>query len=385
MLSGRPRLRPSRVLALLVVIATLCTIPSIYKHKNRLHVLHPDLYRWSTLGPSEHLLLPERTKKFCKAHGFTPFQRGPHERKVYDLFFLSTELDWLEIRLHTLSPYVDFFVIVEARTTFTGLPKPAALEDHWEKFAPFHNKIIHRVVEDPSTSGRTWDHEDFLRNALLYSTFPNLVGTWQEAHEGDVVIVSDVDEIPKPETLVVLRKCAFPDRLTLRSFFYYYSFQWLHHGAQWAHPQVTTYHSVDGTISPKDLRNGEPAAHGLLYVNHVITWWQRADFRNAAWHCSSCFATVREMQRKMESFSHTSFNTAENRDPKTIIERVRNGQDLFARRSQVYDRVDGNQDVPAYVQQHSQEFGYLLDRDGKGAGFKDVGADGVVMAERDEI
>ncbi|KAK0880803.1 hypothetical protein LTR87_005296 [Friedmanniomyces endolithicus] len=247
---------------------------------------------------------------------------------------------------------------------------------HWDQFAPFHSKIIHRVIDDPGSAvlgSITWDHEDFLRNALLHGVFPELVGTWREAHEGDVLIVSDVDEIPKPETLVVLRKCEFPDRLTLRSDFYYYSFQWLHAGEKWAHPQVTTYRGLTSTIPPKDLRNGEPATHGFLCLNHVRSWWQRADLWDAAWHCSSCFATVREMQTKMESFSHTSWDTAENRDPKTIIERVGGGRDLFGREDQVYERAVENRDVPAYILQHSDRFGYLLDRDGEHAGFTDVG------------
>ncbi|EMC91821.1 glycosyltransferase family 17 protein, partial [Baudoinia panamericana UAMH 10762] len=294
-------------------------------------------------------------------------------RKVYDLFLLSTELDWLEIRLHTLSSYIDYFVIVESNSTFTGLPKPAYLAENWNKFAPFHSKIIHSVVEDPGLSigSRTWDHEDYFRNALLYATFPKLVGTLQEAQEGDVLIVSDVDEIPKPEAIVVLRKCAIPDRLTLRSQFYYYSFQWLHRGEMWAHPQATTYHGLDRTISPKDLRNGEPHTPGWFWLNHLRTWYQSRDFWDAAWHCSSCFHTVKEMQTKMQSFSHVGWNTEANRDVRTIVERVRGGVDLFGREGEVYERVEGNTDVPAYILQQPTRFGYLLDRDGEDGGFQD--------------
>jgi len=276
--------------------------------------------------------------------------------------------------LHTLSPYVDYFVIVESRTTFTGLAKPAYLADNWDKFAAFHRKIIYRVVDDPGSvvGPRTWDHEDYMRNALFDKVFPELVGIPQEAHFGDVLVISDIDEAPKPETLVVLRKCDFPDRLTLRSHFYYYSFQWMHRGEQWPHPQVTTYRGLGGTILPKDLRNGEAGTHGWFFTNHLRTWWEKADMWNAAWHCSSCFATVKEMQTKMESFSHSPWNTAENRDIKTIIERVKSGKDLFGRESEQYDRVEENKDIPAYVVQHKSVFGYLLDRDGEKAGFTDA-------------
>ncbi len=43
-----------------------------------------------------------------------------------------------------------------------------------------------------------------MKNALLYQTFPTLDSD-RQAVEGDVILVSDVDEIPKPETITLLR------------------------------------------------------------------------------------------------------------------------------------------------------------------------------------
>ena len=43
-----------------------------------------------------------------------------------------------------------------------------------------------------------------MKNALLYKTFPTLDSD-RQAIEGDVILVSDVDEIPKPETITLLR------------------------------------------------------------------------------------------------------------------------------------------------------------------------------------
>lgn len=80
------------------------------------------------------------------------------------------------------------------------------------------------------------------------------------------------------------------------------------------------------------------------------------------------------MQTKMDSFSHQGWNTKSNRDSKTILHRVRNGLDLFAREGEVYDKVDGNRDVPEFVLgefEREARFAYLLDRDGEGAGFED--------------
>ena len=51
--------------------------------------------------------------------------------KIYDCFTFYNEFDLLELRLTELYNYVDYFVIVEADTTFTNRPKP------FQVFPPF--------------------------------------------------------------------------------------------------------------------------------------------------------------------------------------------------------------------------------------------------------
>ncbi|KAF7196654.1 Beta-1,4-mannosyl-glycoprotein 4-beta-N-acetylglucosaminyltransferase [Pseudocercospora fuligena] len=327
--------------------------------------------------PTHHPKAPESAaelKALCKTRGFSPYQAGPAtHRKVYDLFLFSHELDWLEIRLNTMAPYVDYFVIVEAPTTFTGVPKPLHLQDNWSRFSQFHGQIIHKVVTDPGKvlGTSTWTHEDFFRDSLFNSVFPTLLYSEKEAQEGDVLLISDVDEIPKPDTLNVLRHCQFPDRLTLRSRFYYYSFQWLHIGEEWPHPQATTYHGLSETLTPNHLRNGVGSVSRIPFWSALLRWYQKTSIPDAAWHCSSCFSTIEEMRTKMSSFSHTPLNTEENRDEKTMLERVRKGLDLFGRAGERYARVENNQDVPKYILDHGAKFKYLLNRDGEDAGFTD--------------
>lgn len=328
-----------------------------------------------TLGSTSTSEETNNDVSICRKHNFKPYvSADARERKIYDLFLFSHELDWLEIRLNTLSPNVDYFVIVEAPTTFTGMVKPLYLKDNWSNFTMFHDKIIHSVVIDPGPSIGldTWTHEDFFRNALFTSTFPSLLSTEKEAREGDVLLVSDVDEIPKPHTLEVLRECEIPDRLTLRSNFYYYSFQWLHTGEQWPHPQATVYHGLTNTLTPNHLRNGIGGSTSRSWPASMIQRWrQKADMWDAAWHCSSCFSTLDQMRAKMDSFSHTPWNTPENRDEATMMQRVRTGQDLFGRKSERYRRVNSNNDAPQYVLEHKDRFEYLVNRDGENAGFSD--------------
>ena len=40
--------------------------------------------------------------------------------KIFDCFTFFNELELLELRLKMLSPYVDYFVLVESNITFRG-------------------------------------------------------------------------------------------------------------------------------------------------------------------------------------------------------------------------------------------------------------------------
>ncbi|KAJ9162009.1 Glycosyl transferase family 17 protein [Coniochaeta hoffmannii] len=306
----------------------------------------------------------------CRQHGWQPFsstasQNATSRRKVYDLIMINDELDWLEIRLNTTYDYVDYFVIVEAPQTFTGHSKPLTIKDNIERLTPWSPKIIYHLLEYPAgfNPKRAWDREDLQRDATFTQVFPKLQAD-QAPSWGDVIVVADVDEIPRPETLTVLRACEYPRRLTLRSRFYYYSFQFLHRGPEWAHPQATYFEGLRGTVKPTNLRNGDGGPQPLIY-------WDKADLWNAGWHCSSCFRTMDEFLNKMQSFSHTWMNGEEYRNKERIADRVRRGKDVWDRTRDQFDRIEGNKDVPQVLLENPEKYRYLLNRDGPTAGFDD--------------
>ena len=188
-------------------------------------------------------------RQYCKSAQIatisTP-KRG--EGKIYDLMMLNSELDWLEVRFNELHNHVDYFCRPRKRhdpspvsrnpsfSKRTGPIREIPPSDH-----PSHSR-------EPPTSTRRLPRERLdprnahQRNAMFDQVFPKLEGGDQAAHRGDVILVSDVDEIPRPATMTLLRNCQFPQRLTLRSDFYYYSFQWRHVGVQWGHPEADLLH-----------------------------------------------------------------------------------------------------------------------------------------------
>jgi beta-1,4-mannosyl-glycoprotein beta-1,4-N-acetylglucosaminyltransferase len=125
--------------------------------------------------------------------------------RIFDCFTFFNELDLLEIRLRELRDVVDYFVICEAAQTFTGSDKPLYFAENKSRFAEFLPQIIHVVVEDFPDCKSSWDREAHQREQMRRG----LAAT----RAGDLVMLSDVDEIPRPEVIerIKTRGVALPD------------------------------------------------------------------------------------------------------------------------------------------------------------------------------
>ena len=139
---------------------------------------------------------------------------------IYDCFSFFNELDLLEIRLRTLSDVVDRFVLAESRYTHTGNPKPLYYQENAARFAAFADRIVHVVAPDPddlrydaNDQRPSWVRENAQRNATIDAILPQL-------EDDDLLIVSDLDEIPAPDAVRAARRIGRP--VLFRQKMYYY-------------------------------------------------------------------------------------------------------------------------------------------------------------------
>ncbi len=218
---------------------------------------------------------------------------------IYDTFTFFNELDLLELRLNILDPYVDKFILAEARETFSGLPKPLYYEENKERFAKWNHKIIHLVngnlvANDPFE--RAGYQKDNLRKFLLQS----------EISDEDIVYFGDLDEIWKPkevdDKVYNLRQLNYSYYLNNRS-----SEDWV------------------GTIVGK---------WGTVKTNSFNHW--RANHTNilddGGWHFTN-MGGVEQIVKKIESYDHAwevvpQLSSLENYGVK---ERMENGFDYLGR------------------------------------------------------
>ena len=120
--------------------------------------------------------------------------------RVYDCFLFDSELDLLEHRLKELATVVDYFVIVEAATTFSGRSKPLVLKENLDRFRWCRQKI--RRVEVAPLLGdgpeAAWEREAQQRAGILAGL--------RDARPDDLVMISDLDELPGREIVARMRE-----------------------------------------------------------------------------------------------------------------------------------------------------------------------------------
>ena len=116
--------------------------------------------------------------------------------KIYDCFSYWDEDLLLDLRLNILDKYVDYFVIVERNKTWQNNSKK--LQFNIEKFKNFKDKIIYVPVEDMPGGDNPYRRENFQRNCILRGL--------KNAKDEDIILISDLDEIPNPENLSKFEK-----------------------------------------------------------------------------------------------------------------------------------------------------------------------------------
>jgi hypothetical protein len=133
--------------------------------------------------------------------------------KIYDCFTFYNEFDLLELRLAELYDHVDHFVLVEANTTYTSIPKPFLFDENKERYAKWMDKIIHVKVEDMPNSPDAWVNDRFQRDQIYRGI--------ENADPDDLILISDLDEIFRVEAIEQMRQSSeilFAIRMPLFNF-----------------------------------------------------------------------------------------------------------------------------------------------------------------------
>ena len=247
--------------------------------------------------------------------------------KIFDCFTYFNEELLLSLRLETLDKVVDTFVVAEATHTFTGNPKPLTFNP--ARFGRFKNRIIHIIVDDmPIQLGDAWANEAHQRNALLRGL--------KHASPTDWVMISDVDEIPRPEAILRYRPrylCATFVQLHFNYFVNNLAIQIKSPGTPrwWIRPKITTVSHLHNFFrTPENLRiyKRDPGISGILKYLQRKLRFQR--ILEGGWHFS-WLMTPEQMIEKIESFSHTRFDQPHIKSLDAIRSAIKEGRDIMGK------------------------------------------------------
>ena len=229
--------------------------------------------------------------------------------KIYDCFMYFDEEVVADVRLHTLNEFVDYFVIVESKFTHKGEPRKLKF-DH-KKFEKFKEKIIYIIDEKvyPQTQEiQTEDSEDEKSIKLIFNATyrengqRNLLHTGlKEANDEDLILISDVDEIPK---LTGLNFKNINEKIILfkQDMFYYKFNLWLPN-LIWTGTKACRKKNL---ISPQWLRNIKDRKYSFFRID---TLFSSTKFNNikiindGGWHFTN-IKTPKEIELKFRSYLH---------------------------------------------------------------------------------
>ena len=229
--------------------------------------------------------------------------------KIYDCFMYFDEEVVADVRLHTLNEFVDYFVIVESKFTHKGEPRKLKF-DH-KKFEKFKEKIIYIIDEKvyPQTQEiQTEDSEDEKSIKLIFNATyrengqRNLLHTGlKEANDEDLVLISDVDEIPK---LTGLNFKNINEKIILfKQDMFYYKFNLQLPDLIWTGTKACKKKNL---VSPQWLRNVKDRKYSFFRVD---TFFYKTKFtsikiiNDGGWHFSN-IKTPKEIEFKLRSYLH---------------------------------------------------------------------------------
>lgn len=257
---------------------------------------------------------------------------------IIDCFTFNNELDMLESRLQYLNSYIDYFVIVEANKTHSGLDKKLVFESNKSRFDKYLNKIIYLpqlIDEEPKDS---WVLEANQRDFIIHEL--------QKFSEDDVAIVSDVDEIPNPKLFEsVLRFLGEGDsrvaRLEQSMFMYNLRNKQM---IPWHRPYIAKVKTILQQ-TPSWLRSRDEK-----HIYHNFTTRPNGNypeihsqlFIDGGWHLSY-FMNANQIVNKIESFGHTEYNSAKIKDLARIQKCIDDEIDVFDR-SIVHEKINVEQE-----------------------------------------
>ena len=228
---------------------------------------------------------------------------------IFDCFMYYDEDLLLDLRLNTLDKYVKKFVITEATYTHNGDKKNLLFDIN--NFKKFKDKIEYIIVDKQPNNILQLENQDtkdrrgekLILNGMARDYFQreNLSKGLTKAEGNDLILISDLDEIPNFDNLSFSK---INNQIVLfKQKMFYYKLNLLYEDFTWLGTKAVKFKNF---ISPQWLRNIKGKKYPLWRVDTMFSKKKYSNLmfvENGGWHFT-CLRTPEELEKKLLNFAH---------------------------------------------------------------------------------
>ena len=272
---------------------------------------------------------------------------------IYDCFQYFNEDHMVDLRLNILNEYVHKFVIVESKFTHSGKKREPLFDIN--KYSKFKKKINYIVLENEPVDLEIVHDNDtddkknskYIMNALKRENFQRngIKKGLTNAEPGDLILVSDVDEIPNLSNLDLNE---INDNIILfKQNFYYYKFNLKLEDMPWLGTKGCKYKNLK---SPQWLRNIKDKKYPFWRLDVLFSDKKYSNIKfidNGGWHFSN-MKTPEEIEKKMRTYLHHREYDIKPLGTKKIEEMIKSKKSIYNLRADMKnEKIDGTQNLKA--------------------------------------
>ena len=290
--------------------------------------------------------------------------------RIYDCFMFYDEDLVADLRFNILDEHVTKFVVVESKFTHSGEKRNLLFDIN--KYSKFKNKINYVILENEPSNLEIINDSDtddkknskYIMNALKRENYQRngITNGLKEASPDDLILISDVDEIPNLSNLEL--ENINNEIILFKQNFYYYKFNLKLEDMPWLGTKACKYKELK---SPQWLRNVKDKKYPFWRLDVFFSNKKYSNIKlieNGGWHFSNMKSPA-EIEKKMRTYLHHREYDINPLGEEKIKEIIKNKKSIYNLRADMKnEKFDGTQnlkptdgsDLPNYIKINKKKY-----------------------------
>ena len=256
-----------------------------------------------------------------------------------------------DLRFNILDEHVTKFVVVESKFTHSGEKRNLLFDIN--KYSKFKNKINYIILENEPSNLEIINDSDtadkknskYIMNALKRENYQRngITNGLKEASPDDLILISDVDEIPNLSNLEL--ENINNEIILFKQNFYYYKFNLKLEDMPWLGTKACKFKELK---SPQWLRNVKDKKYPFWRLDILFSNKKYSNIKfieNGGWHFSNMKSPA-EIEKKMRTYLHHREYDINPLGEEKIKEIIKSKKSIYNLRADMKnEKFDGTQNL----------------------------------------